>query len=99
MSVHETERRPSRPLPLDDPIYRPRTISKNIGLNYFSVLEKIRRGEFGVVIQLGPRAIGVRASAVAKWLEDRQRPAMPAPDAAPALPTPDQAPASSTEGA
>jgi hypothetical protein len=72
MSFLETERR-KRPLPLDDPIYRPRTISKQTGLNYHYVLEQIRAGKLGPVVELGPRAIGVRASGVEAWLQAKKR--------------------------
>jgi hypothetical protein len=69
MSVLETERRPQRPLPLDDPIYRPKTIAARLDMNYYYVLQLLNSGAFGERVQLGGRAVGARASGVEKYLE------------------------------
>ena len=61
-----------RPLPLDDPIYRPRRIAELTGLNYYTVIDIIASGAMGPKIELGKRAIGVRASGVDRWLHSRK---------------------------
>jgi excisionase family DNA binding protein len=60
-----------RPLPLDDPIYRPRTIAERTGKHYETVTSAIRAGQMKA-IRLGKRSIGVRASEVQRWLDKLQ---------------------------
>lgn len=55
-------------LPLDDPIYRPRTIAERTGKGYDSITAAIRAGALKG-IKLGKRSIGVRASEVQRWLD------------------------------
>jgi excisionase family DNA binding protein len=61
-----------RPLPLDDPIYRPRVIAERTGKHPETVRQAIRAGEMKA-IKLGKRSIGVRASEVQRWLDDLQK--------------------------
>jgi predicted DNA-binding transcriptional regulator AlpA len=72
MSVFHTDEPPRRPLPLDDPIYRPRKIAECTGLNYYTIIDAIASGQLGPKVQLGKRAIGVRASGVDRWLKSRK---------------------------
>jgi predicted DNA-binding transcriptional regulator AlpA len=69
MSVLDAERRPQHSLPLDDPIYRPKTIATKLDMNYYHVLHLLNSGAFGERVQLGGRAVGARASGVAEYLE------------------------------
>lgn len=61
-------------LPLDDPIYRPKTIAERTGAHIETIRQAIRRGDMQR-IRLGKRAIGVRASEVQRWLDRMQEPA------------------------
>jgi len=69
MPAPETERRPLPALPLDDPIYRPKTIATRLDMNYYHVLHLLNSGAFGERVQLGSRAVGARASGVQKYLD------------------------------
>jgi predicted DNA-binding transcriptional regulator AlpA len=60
----------------DDPVLRPRKIANLTGLNYSSVVSLIAAGAFGEKVVLGKRAIGVRSSAVEKWLADPNKQAI-----------------------
>jgi len=62
----------ARALPLDDPIYRPNTIAERTGRHAESIRRAIRLGEM-TAVRLGKRAIGVRASEVARWLDALQK--------------------------
>jgi hypothetical protein len=62
----------ARALPLDDPSYRPNTIAERTGRHAESIRRAIRLGEM-TAVRLGKRAIGVRASEVARWLDALQK--------------------------
>ena len=53
--------------PLADRFYRPRQIAEQTGRHYVSIIKAIGAGELKAQ-KLGKRAIGVRASEVARWL-------------------------------
>jgi predicted DNA-binding transcriptional regulator AlpA len=58
-----------RELPLDDPVYRPKTIATKLDMNYYHVLELLNSGAFGERVELGARAVGARASGVQAYLD------------------------------
>jgi excisionase family DNA binding protein len=68
ISMAEPLKQPARPLPLDDPIYRPRVIGERTGKHAETIRKAIRAGELRGV-RLGSRSIGVRASEVQRWLD------------------------------
>ncbi len=50
-------------------VFRPRELAERIGVSRATVYRRARQPDFPPKLQLGPRAVGWRASDIARWLD------------------------------